>query len=53
MMRDKMIDEIQELRLSGFTVQEVYDDLKRRHRRVPHIKTVRKYHDMDAAPDAA
>lgn len=51
MMRDKMIDEIQELRLSGLTVQEVYDDLKRRHRRVPHIKTVRKYYDMDAAPE--
>ena len=31
MTQDKMIDEIQELRLSGLTVQEVYDDLKRRH----------------------
>ena len=51
MMRDKMIDETQELRLSGLTVQEVYDDLKRRYRRVPHIKTVRKYYDMDAAPE--
>lgn len=51
MIQDKMIDEIQELRLSGFTVREVYDDLKRRHRKVPHIKTVRKYYDMDAAPE--
>lgn len=51
MIQDKMIDEIQELKLSGFTVQEVYDDLKRRHRKVPHIKTVRKYYNMDAAPE--
>ncbi|WP_283170800.1 DDE-type integrase/transposase/recombinase [Curtanaerobium respiraculi] len=51
MIQDSMIDEIQEMKLSGFPLNEVYDDLKRRHRKVPHIKTVRKYYNMDAAPE--
>lgn len=51
MIRDRMIEEIQEPRLSGLAPDDTYDELRRRHRKVPSIKTVRKYHDMDAAPD--
>ena len=50
MIQDAMINEIQELKLSGFTVQEAYDELRRRHTKVPTLKTVRKYYNMEAAP---
>lgn len=51
MIQDKMIDEIQELKLAGYTLQEAYDALKARHTKVPTLKTVRKYYNMDCAPD--
>ena len=51
MIQDKMLAEIQELKLSGYTLQEVYDLLKSRHTKVPTIKTVRKYYNMNDAPD--
>ncbi|MDO4991228.1 MAG: DDE-type integrase/transposase/recombinase [Eubacteriales bacterium] len=50
MIRDDMIDEIQELKLCGFTLRETYEELRRRHTKVPTEKTVRKYYNMDAAP---
>lgn len=50
MIQDKMIDEIQELKLSGLTLQEAYDSLKCRHKKVPTLRTVRKYYNMDATP---
>ena len=50
MIRDKMIDEMQEPRLSGLSLEEAYDRLREKHRKAPHIKTVRKHHDMEAAP---
>ena len=51
MIQDDMIREIQELKLAGYTVQEAYDELKKRHTKVPTLKTVRKYYNMDCAPD--
>ena len=51
MIQDKMIDEIQELKLAGFTLKEAYGELKARHTKVPTLKTVRKYYNMDCAPD--
>ena len=51
MIQDKMLAEIQELKLSGYTLQEVYDLLKSRHTKVPTIKTVRKYYNMNDAPN--
>jgi len=51
MIQDKMIDEIQELKLAGFTLKEAYDELKARHTKVPTLKTVRKYYNMVSAPD--
>lgn len=50
MIQDKMIEEIQELKLSGFTLDEVYDRLKAHRKKVPCKKTVRRYYDMDGAP---
>lgn len=51
MIQDKMIYEIQELKLAGYTVDEAYDELKSRHTKVPTKKTVRKYYNMDCAPE--
>lgn len=51
MIQDKMITEIQEMKLSGFMLQETYDLLKSRHTKVLTIKTVRKCYNMDATPD--
>lgn len=51
MIQDEMIDEIQELRLAGYTVGETYEELKTRHKKVPTIKTVRKHCRMGCAPD--
>jgi len=51
MIQDMMIDEIQELKLAGYTVRETYDELKARHKKVPTLKTVRKYYKMDCAPE--
>ena len=50
MIQDKMIDEIQELKLTGCTLSETYDALKSRHTKVPTLKTVRKYYNMDSTP---
>lgn len=51
MIKDSMIEEIQELKLAGYTVGEAYDTLRARHSKVPTLKTVRKYHDMDRVPE--
>lgn len=51
MIQDKMIDEIQELKLAGYTLNEAYCMLKSRRTKVPTLKTVRKYYNMDSAPD--
>lgn len=51
MIQDKMIEEIQELKLSGFTLNETYDVLKQRRTKVPTLKTVRKYYGMDTVPE--
>lgn len=51
MTRDGTTGEMQEPELSGYTPRETYDELRRRHRKVPSLKTVRKYHDMDGAPE--
>lgn len=50
MIQDKMIDEIQELKLTGHTLNETYDALKSRHTKVPTLKTIRKYYNMDSVP---
>ena len=44
------MEEVHELKLSGFTLGETHDEPKRRHIKVSAEKTVRKYYDMDAAP---
>ena len=51
MIQDAMIGEIQELKLSGYTPKEVHEELKKRHVKVPTLKTVRKYYNMDCAPE--
>ena len=51
MIQDEMINEIQELKLSGYTPKEVHEELKKRHTKVPTLKTVRKYYNMDSAPE--
>ena len=51
MIQDDMIREIQELKLSGYTPKEAHEELKKRHTKVPTLKTVRKYYNMDGAPD--
>ena len=50
MIQDKMINEVQELKQSGFAFPDAYAELRRRHTKVPCEKTVRKYYNMDAAP---
>lgn len=51
MIQDKMIEEIQELKLAGYTPVEVHAELVKRHKKAPTIKTVRKYYNMDCVPD--
>ena len=51
MIQDRMIEEIQELKLAGYTVREAYDTLRARHNKVPTLKTVRKYYNMDRVPE--
>ena len=51
MIQDDMIREIQELNLSGYTPKEAHEELKKRHTKVPTLKTVRKYYSMDCAPE--
>lgn len=51
MTQDKMIDEIQELKLAGYTLNEAYSMLKSRRTKDPILKTVRKYYNMDNTPD--
>lgn len=50
MIQDKMIEEIQELKLAGYTPKEVHEELCKRHKKVPTLKTVRKYYNMDCVP---
>ena len=51
MIQDDMIKEVQELKLAGYTPGEVHAELKSRHTKVPTLKTVRKYYNMDCVPD--
>ncbi|MGN0908850.1 MAG: hypothetical protein ACI4NA_04455 [Succinivibrio sp.] len=51
MIQDSMINEIQELKLAGYSLAEAYGELKKRHKKVPTLKTVRKYYNMDAVPE--
>lgn len=50
MMQDRMIQEIQELKLSGYSLKEAYEHLSAVHGKVPTMKTVRKYYNMECAP---
>lgn len=47
MIQDSMIREIQELKLAGYSLAEAYGELKKRHKKVPTLKTVRKYYRME------
>lgn len=49
MIRDEMMDEIQELKLSGYSFREVLEELGRRHTKAPCGKTLRKHHNTGAA----
>ena len=52
MLRQKMIQEIQELKKCGFTVAEIAEHFKKtRGAKAPTLPTIRKYYQMDAAPD--
>ena len=51
MIQDDMIREVQELKLAGYTPREVHEELGKRHKRVPTIKTVRKHYNMDCVPE--
>ena len=51
MIKDGMIEELQELKLSGYSFPEARDELRRRHMKVPCEKTLRKYYNMEAVPD--
>ncbi|NLG10557.1 MAG: transposase family protein [Coriobacteriaceae bacterium] len=51
MIQDKMINEIQELKLSGYTLKETCDVLRSRRTKVPTQKTISKYYSMDTTPD--
>ena len=46
MIKDGMIEELQELKLSGYSFPEARDELRRRHMKVPCEKTLRKYYNM-------
>ena len=47
MIQDDMIREVQEMKLAGYTPGEVHAELKSRHTKVPTLKTVRKYYNME------
>lgn len=51
MIKDQMIQEIQELKLSGYSLKETYEHIKSHHNKVPTLKTVRKYYNMECVPD--
>lgn len=43
MIKDGMIEELQELKLSGYSFPEARDELRRRHMKVPCEKTLSEY----------
>ena len=44
------MEEAHELKISGFTPREVYNEIKCRLIKVFTEKTIRKYYNMDIAP---
>lgn len=51
MIKEEMINEVQELKLSGYSFGEMVKELRCRHTKVPRKKTIREYYNMDAVPD--
>ena len=51
MLSKTMMQEIQDLKLRGFTVREISEHLKARDGKAPSMPTIRKYYAMDVIPD--
>jgi len=53
MLKENMMQEIQDLKLSGYTVPEIARHFKERDGKTPSEKTIRKYFNMDNVPEVA
>ena len=51
MLNKAMMQEIQDLKIRGFTPREISDHLKARDGKAPSMPTIRKYYAMDIVPD--
>ena len=51
MLTKVMIQEIQDLKLRGYTKSDIVDYYKSQGMDPPSVPTIRKYYDMDVAPD--
>jgi hypothetical protein len=51
MLNDLMVQEIIDLKLTGFSVKEIHEHLAARDGKAPSLPTIRKYYGMDTVPD--
>ena len=51
MLTKTMMQEIQDLKLSGYSIQEIARHFEMRDGKPPSVKTIRKYFNMDCVPE--
>ncbi|MBR3318563.1 MAG: hypothetical protein IKG21_12160, partial [Atopobiaceae bacterium] len=52
MLKQMIVQEIQDLKQGGYSLNEVRDHLRARMgKKAPSMPTIRKYHDMDGVPE--
>ena len=51
MLREKMIQEIIDMKLKGYSINEIIEYYERKPGKPPTRPTIRKYYNMDAVPD--
>lgn len=51
MLETKMMQEIHDLKLSGYSISEIVRHFKTRDGKSPSLPTIRKYYNMDSIPD--
>ena len=51
MLKEKQMQEIQDLKLRGYSINEIIRYYEGQGRKKPSLPTIRKYYQMDAVPE--
>src|SRR6516162_3734183 len=51
MLKEKQMQEIQDLKLRGYSINEIVKYYEGQNQKPPSLPTIRKYYQMDAVPE--